>query len=140
MTADANRRGILGTSLLSLLCVFGVGAGPVNAPRNTPRGLKDATLLGHEDPARPVSIILTLDLRDHAGADALIAAQQDPSSPLYHQWIAPEEFQARFGPLSTDLDAAAAFLQAQGFTGISPPRPRWCGAKGPSRSPSAPSR
>jgi kumamolisin len=119
MTADAVRRGILGTCLLALLSASAAPAAPAAAPRNTPRGLKDATLVGHEDPARPVSIILTLDLRDRASADALIAAQQDPSSPLYHQWIAPEEFQARFGPLPADLEAAAAFLEAQGFTGVS---------------------
>jgi kumamolisin len=116
-------------SLLPLLCVLGLGvrpapAGPplqTPAPRNTPRGLKDATLLGHEDSDRPLAVVLTLDLRDSTGADALIAAQQDPSSPQYHQWIAPEEFQARFGPLPEDLQAAADFLQAQGFKDISRP-------------------
>jgi len=129
MTADANRRGILSTFLLSLLCVLGLGVRPAPsapaprapAPRNTPRGLKDATLLGHEDGGRPIAVILTLDLRDRASADALIAAQQDPSSPQYHVWITPEEFQGRFGPLPEDLQAAADFLEAHGFTGVSRP-------------------
>jgi len=33
-----------------------------------------------------------------AGSDlkALIAAQQDPASPLYHQWLSPDQFAARF--------------------------------------------
>jgi hypothetical protein len=65
-----------------------------------------------------MSITLTLDLRDHAGVDALIAAQQDPDSPLYHQWIAPEEFQARFGPTANDLKDVKDFLAAEGFGNV----------------------
>jgi trimeric autotransporter adhesin len=34
---------------------------------------------------------------------ALIAAQQDRNSPLYHQWLSPEEFGARFGLGDSDL-------------------------------------
>ncbi|HYV20572.1 MAG TPA: protease pro-enzyme activation domain-containing protein [Verrucomicrobiae bacterium] len=112
---------------LALVCAVGIGAaapaspaGPPE-PRNTPRGLRDARLVAHEDGGRPISVVLTLDLRDHAGADALIAAQQDPSSPLYHQWITPEEFQSRFGPVRADLDAAKDFLRGQGFTNVDQP-------------------
>lgn len=33
-----------------------------------------------------------------AALDELVAAQQDPESPLFHQWLTPEEFGARLAP------------------------------------------
>lgn len=48
--------------------------------------------------------------------DALIALQQDPSSPLYHQWLTPEQFGARFGMAQSDLNKVQTWLQQQGFT------------------------
>src|ERR1043166_2588386 len=50
---------------------------------NTPPALAQATMTGHAVPGRPIQVVMTLDLRDHAGVDALIAAQQDSNSPLY---------------------------------------------------------
>ncbi len=47
---------------------------------------------------------------------ALVAAQQDPDSPLYHQWLTPGEFGARFGASDADLAQVTAWLEAQGFT------------------------
>ena len=88
---------------------------------NTPPALPNATLLHHAEPNLPISVIITLDLRDHAGADRLIAAQQDPASPFYHQWISPQDFQSRFGPLPADIQAARDFLIAEGFANIAQP-------------------
>ncbi|HUD71727.1 MAG TPA: protease pro-enzyme activation domain-containing protein, partial [Dongiaceae bacterium] len=123
MTAVAYRRTIGTSFVLALLWALGsrVGTTGTPAPRNTPRGLKEATLIGREEPGRPIAVILMLDLRDRAGADALIAAQHDPASPQYHQWIAPEEFQSRFGPLPGDIEAVIDFLRAQGFTNVTRP-------------------
>lgn len=47
---------------------------------------------------------------------ALLAAQQDLDSPLYHHWLSPAEFGARFGPSDDDLAQVTAWLAAQGFT------------------------
>ncbi|MGC1676936.1 MAG: S53 family peptidase [Candidatus Binataceae bacterium] len=57
-----------------------------------------------------------LALHDRAGLDALIAAQQDRSSPQYHQWLTPAEFSARFGPTQSDLAAVRSWLDGRGFT------------------------
>ncbi len=46
----------------------------------------------------------------------LIADQQNPASPLYHKWLTPEQFAARFGMAQADIDKAEAWLQQQGFT------------------------
>lgn len=51
-----------------------------------------------------------------ADLQTLLAAQQNPSSPLYHQWLTPEQFAARFGMAAGDLDAVQSWLQQQGFS------------------------
>lgn len=48
--------------------------------------------------------------------EALLAAQQDPRSPLYHQWLTPESFAERFGASSNDIGRIVAWLGAQGFS------------------------
>ncbi len=50
-----------------------------------------------------------------AALDALIQAQQNPSSPLYHQWLTPDQFAARFGVAQSDIDKVENWLQQQGF-------------------------
>ncbi len=51
-----------------------------------------------------------------AALDALVEAQDNAQSPLYHQWLTPAEYGARFGASQQDLDRIAAWLAKQGFT------------------------
>jgi len=46
----------------------------------------------------------------------LLAQQQDPSSPTYHQWLTPEQYADRFGVSAADLAKVTAWLQSQGFS------------------------
>jgi subtilase family serine protease len=50
-----------------------------------------------------------------ADLDDLVSAQQDPQSPLYHQWLTPAEFGARFGASDADLAQVSAWLKLHGF-------------------------
>jgi len=45
----------------------------------------------------------------------LLTAQQNPASPLYHQWLTPETFAARFGIADEDIAATETWLQSRGF-------------------------
>ncbi len=47
---------------------------------------------------------------------ALLAAQQDPSSPSYHKWLTPAQFGQQFGMSAADLARVSAWLQQEGFT------------------------
>jgi Pro-kumamolisin, activation domain/Calx-beta domain len=62
-------------------------------------------------------MILSLALRPGAQAelDQLLAEQQDPASPNYHQWLTPEEFGTRFGPPDADVAVITGWLRDQGF-------------------------
>lgn len=62
-----------------------------------------------------VSIYFKRSAAQEADLQALLAAQQDPASPLYHQWLTPDQFAARFGMAPQDIAAVEAWLQQQGF-------------------------
>jgi subtilase family serine protease len=47
--------------------------------------------------------------------ETLLAEQQDPHSPNYHQWLTPEQYGERFGMSPGDLAKVSAWLQSKGF-------------------------
>src|SRR5579872_188337 len=63
-----------------------------------------------------MSIVFNRSAAQQADLEALIAAQQDPNSPLYHQWLSPEQFAARFGMAQSDLAKVQSWLEQQGFS------------------------
>ncbi|HEY9126912.1 MAG TPA: protease pro-enzyme activation domain-containing protein, partial [Acidobacteriaceae bacterium] len=62
-----------------------------------------------------VSIVFSRSAVQQADLNALMKAQQDPASPLYHQWLTPAQFAARFGMAQADLDKVSDWLLKQGF-------------------------
>ena len=74
--------------------------------------------LGPVDPSRQLSYI-TLLMKPSAGQqkalDRLLAQQQDPKSPHYHQWLTPQQYADRFGLSQNDLSKITEWLRSQGF-------------------------
>ncbi|HEY1161134.1 MAG TPA: protease pro-enzyme activation domain-containing protein [Terracidiphilus sp.] len=62
-----------------------------------------------------ISMVFARSAAQEADLQALIAAQQNRVSPLYHQWLDPDEFAARFGMAAADLNKVENWLQQQGF-------------------------
>ncbi len=60
-------------------------------------------------------LVLKRDEAQQAALDALAEAQQDPNSPLYHQWLTPEIYAEHFGVSSADLEQVQAWLERNGF-------------------------
>lgn len=50
--------------------------------------------------------------------DALVAEQQNPSSPNFHKWLTPDQFHAKFGPSPADVAQVTAWLQSRGFSNV----------------------
>jgi hypothetical protein len=48
--------------------------------------------------------------------DKLLIDLQDPKSPVYHQWLTPDQFGARFGMSDSDLAQVKSWLEGRGFT------------------------
>lgn len=76
----------------------------------------DAGRMPPETPLTGIGMVFSRSAAQEADLKALIAAQQTPSSPLYHQWLTPEQFAARFGMSDADLGKVQNWLQEQGFS------------------------
>ncbi len=81
--------------------------------------LRTAVDLGRTAADLPMKrIVLVLGLRPggRADLDTLLAGQADPASPLYHKWLTPNEFGARFGASQAAVANVAGWLVSHGFT------------------------
>ena len=67
------------------------------------------------DPDESLPMSITLRLRQADELAALITAQQDPHSALYHSWLTPDEFAARFAPLPEEYSAVVDWLRREGL-------------------------
>ncbi len=100
-------------------------AGPVNdaVTQRIPAGVHPLAQArydrGAADPAMPLAYVILAvkpSTAQQADLDALLAAQQIPSSPLFHRWLTPEQFGGRFGLSGGDISKLAAWLRAHGLT------------------------
>ena len=57
------------------------------------------------------------DRGQRAELEELVANQQNPSSPLFHKWLTPEEFGNRFGLSPSDHSKVVAWLDVRGLPG-----------------------
>jgi subtilase family serine protease len=83
---------------------------------NHPTEAATLTPAGDADPNQRLSMEIRFATRNQAQLDELLAEQQNPSSPNFHQWLATGEYNQRFGPRQADLDAVSEWLKSEGFT------------------------
>lgn len=76
----------------------------------------DAGRMPSNTPLTGMTIVFNRSAAQEADLQSLLVAQQDPNSPLYHKWLTPEQFAARFGMNQADLDSVELWLQQQGFS------------------------
>ena len=75
----------------------------------------DAGAVEQSLPMERMILALRLSPEKQAALDQLLAEQQDPSSPSYHQWLTPEQYGERFGPSQDEIEMVTDWLTAQGF-------------------------
>jgi hypothetical protein len=80
------------------------------------RPQSDAGRMPAGTPINGVTLYFLRSTAQQADLDALLVAQQDPASPLFHQWLTPDQFSSRFGMAQSDLDKVQNWLLQQGFT------------------------
>ena len=74
------------------------------------KGAVDAgTVLPH------IVLMVKPSARQRAELEELVANQQNPSSPLFHKWLTPDEFGSRFGLSPSDHSKVVAWLAGEGF-------------------------
>ena len=76
----------------------------------------DAGLMPQSTRIQGMSINFSRSAAQQAALDTLLAAQQDRTSPLYHQWLTPDQFASQFGAAASDLQAVQNWLTSQGFS------------------------
>jgi subtilase family serine protease len=82
--------------------------------------------LGRMDPSarlEGMTLVLTPS-GSRSQRESLLAALQDPGSPLYHEWLTPEDYAARFGASEEDVARVTQWLAQQGFEVDGASRPR----------------
>ncbi|GAA3752391.1 hypothetical protein GCM10022270_08870 [Terriglobus aquaticus] len=103
------------------------------APQELPQGVsprvKASTRLGHlngDTQLASISLVLAPSAAQSAALDQLLADQQNPAAPRYHQWLTPAQFGAQFGVSDADLQVLQNWLTNQGFqiTEVAPSRNR----------------
>src|SRR5208337_655559 len=63
----------------------------------------------------PLELTIVLGLRHQAALEQLLADQQNPASPRYHQWLTPQAFASSFGPTQEQMGQVRDWLKTEGF-------------------------
>jgi uncharacterized protein (TIGR03437 family) len=66
-------------------------------------------------PIAGIAIYLKPSPAQQSSLQQLLAAQQNPASTDYHQWLTPEQYAGRFGASQGDVNRITAWLQSQGL-------------------------
>jgi subtilase family serine protease len=84
----------------------------------------DRGLLADATPIAHMQLLLKRPAETDAALDRLIADLYNPASPRFHQWLTAQEFGAKYGPATADVQTVIAWLQSHGFTvnGVQPGR------------------
>ncbi len=79
------------------------------------RGIGLLAPTGSVPAGRVLHVGLSLASRDQAGADAAVRDVYDLTSPRYHRFFTPDEWDERFGPDPASVAAAVGWLEAGGL-------------------------
>ncbi len=83
---------------------------------HVPAAVGRAQPLGPLASTRRLDLAIGLPLRNRPALTNLLQQLYDPASPIYHQYLTPEQFTERFGPTKADYQALLAFATANGLT------------------------
>jgi hypothetical protein len=78
-----------------------------------------ATDLGAIDanqPAGRMMLVLQRSAEQEADLQSFLAQAHQPGSPLYHKWLTPSAFGAKYGVADADVQQITSWLQSQGLT------------------------
>jgi subtilase family serine protease len=94
---------------LGLACAAPLSSTPALA-------LQKATVVAHAAPTDTVSFMVYLPLQHPEQVESLLLQLHNPNSPMYHKWLTPAQFHARFGPSASSVAAVKQEIAAYGLT------------------------
>jgi len=110
---------------LALFCLFSAAPAPaqvaesvVPLSEHTPQQILDgtATRIGHYNSAQKLRLTLSIKPPHMAEEEEFLRELTDRTSPNFHQFLTPEEWNARFGPSAQDEQAVVDWAVSQGLT------------------------
>jgi hypothetical protein len=107
--------GLLVVGLLVMSASNATGSPSIVAIGGTPRVPANARALGAVSASTSVSGELVLKPRNNGALQRFISEVTDKSSSMFHQYLAPGAFAARFGPTSATIGAVRSQLQNDGL-------------------------
>ncbi len=112
----------LGTTVVVAIALALGAAGPAGASGSGRVALQPpspvATPANEAGPASstaPIEFSVGLQLRDPAGAVELQRAASDPAGPSYRHYLSTEQWEQRFSPSQSSVDAVVSWLRGQGI-------------------------
>ena len=79
------------------------------------RAENDRGVIDSETRLERMVLVLQPSAAQQSELDALTEAQQEPGAGMYHQWLSPQEYGARFGVSAKDLARITGWLASHGF-------------------------
>ncbi len=61
-------------------------------------------------------LVLSRTAAQEQALESFMAAQQNPQSPYYHQWLTPAQFSQRYGVSGADINSLLNWLTGRGFS------------------------
>ncbi|WP_158789293.1 protease pro-enzyme activation domain-containing protein [Granulicella sp. L46] len=112
------------SGILFLTLALGVSILAVRAQAQSvrTRHVREAVSSGEAQPVgrlasgQIMNLNLVLPLSDPTGLKSFLSDVYDPSSSLFHKFLTPTEFTAKFGPSQAQYDAVVQFAVSNGFT------------------------
>ena len=101
--------------LLSVFCAPAQTANEHSCPATCRTGISSSQPLGRLDGSTRLKLSINLPLHNREALTNLLDQLYDPASPLYHHYLTPEEFDARFGPTESDYQTVLAWATRNGF-------------------------
>lgn len=87
----------------------------VAVPANVNPAVTSSTRVADLAPSDQMSFAVALKLRDTAGLRTFLAQVSNPSSPLYHHFLTPAQWNARYAPTAADVANVRSFLTSHGI-------------------------
>jgi subtilase family serine protease len=88
----------------------------VNNTRPEAVAANDRGRVPDEFPMEHMLLELKRSPEREAALEGYIDELHDSTSPNFHKWLTPEEFNAHYGVARSDVDAVSGWLRARGFT------------------------
>ena len=106
----------LGTTAAQAAPTPNAAASRVSLPNTVTPAVARSERKGDVPAAQPLSVAVSLNLRDTAGLDRFLAAVATPGTPEYGAYLTPAQFTARYGPTPAAVGQVEEYLRAQGLT------------------------